>query len=295
MTARQEPPANRAVVLTGASGFIGSHLCRALLDAGYAVTALVRNPGRMGFSHPRLRVLAHTLPESAPSACFSPRPLAFIHCAYQTSGAAPARLLEINTRGAETLLAACREHAVSPFVFLSSMSAHPGALSCYGRGKLRIERSLSPEQDLVIRPGMVVDATGQGGLYGRLVRMIRRFRVVPIFFGGEQPIQTIDVHDLCAGILRCLELGLRGRLTLAEPQAISIRDFYRVIGRRAGVRPWLVPLPGHLILALLHGLERMPWRLPASSENLLGLKALVAEDTHGDLARVGLVLTPFEG
>jgi hypothetical protein len=55
-----------------------------------------------------------------------------------------------------------------------------------------------------------------------------------------------------------------------------------------------MPLPGHLILALLQGLERMPWQLPVSSENLLGLKALVAEDTRGDLARAGLVLTPFE-
>src|SRR5262245_13396993 len=266
MTSWPEDPARRVIVLTGASGYIGSYLCRALLDAGYSVLALVRDPGRMSLSHPRLRVLTHAFPEGLPSACFSPPPFAFVHCAYQTSGAPPVELLEINTRGAETLVASCRAHAVSPVVFLSSMSAHPGAQSCYGQGKLRIERSLSPEHDLVIRPGMVVDAKGNGGLYGRLVRTVRRFHIAPIFFGGQQPIQTIDVSDLCAGILRCLELGLRGRLTLAAPEAISMREFFRVIARRAGVRLWLVPLPGDLILALLRGLERMRWPLPASSE-----------------------------
>src|SRR5262245_20429267 len=177
----------RPVVLTGATGFIGSHLCRALLESSYTVTALVRDGGRMGFTHRNLRILTHSLPEEPPFECFSPRPVAFIHCAYQSVGASAPELLRINVDGAKSMILACRQHGPVPFVFLSSMSAHSGALSAYGRGKVQIEQSLAPERDLVIRPGIVVDVAGLGGLYGRLFRTIRRFRVVPMFFGGKQP------------------------------------------------------------------------------------------------------------
>jgi hypothetical protein len=72
-------------------------------------------------------------------------------------------------------------------------------------------------------------------------------------------------------------------------------QIYWVIGRRAGVRLWLVPLPGNLILALLRGLEKMRWLLPASSENLSGVKALVAEGTWGDPGSRGPGCWPIRG
>ena len=72
--------------------------------------------------------------------------------------------------------------------------------------------------------------------------------------GAVRPVVltgATGVNDLCAGILRASELGLRGRLTLAQPQSMPIGEFYRAIGKRSGVRPWLVPLSGQLTLWLL--------------------------------------------
>ena len=165
------------------------------------------------------------------------------------------------------------------------MSAHGKAESFYGRSKLDVEALLDPEKDVALRPGHNV---GPGGVFWRQAEQIARLPFIPLFFGGRQELQTVAREDVCE-VLRVLAEGdLTGVLAFAEVEPVTLRSFYGAIARALGKRPRFLRLPGPLALWALLAAERIGFRLPLSSDNLLGLKRLRAFDVAADVERVGV-------
>jgi hypothetical protein len=71
-----------------------------------------------------------------------------------------------------------------------------------------------------------------------------------------------------------------------------LRDLLGLIASRAGRRPRYLSIPIAPALAGLRMTEALGLRLPASSENLLGLLSLKAVECRGDLERVGVPIRP---
>jgi len=209
-----------------------------------------------------------------------------IHCAYGTRHRDLEEARRVNDLGTRRLLAASRAASVRKFVFISSQSAHEGALSYYGRSKLALEGLLGPD-DLIIRPGLVLGG-GEAGLFARMSETMRGARVVPLFGGGRQPLQTVHVDDLCDAITTAVERDLGGVLTIAEPEPIEMRAFLRALAARLGRRPLFVPFPITPALALLRLIEAVRLPFPVSSENLLGLRQMQRSETASDLRKVGV-------
>ncbi len=275
----------RIVVLTGASGFIGSELAREFLAQGWQVRALARDPQRATLAgDPRLTWSRGELGADLDEAVWLGAEL-LVHAAWATDTRDPAAAAQQNIQGAERLFAQA-ENAGVRRLFVSSMSAHPRALSWYGRSKLQIEGMLNPSRDLVVRPGFVL---GHGGVHQRLAGLIARLPFIPSFYGGNQPVQTIAVAELCQGIVRAAVKQRSGRLVLASAQAITLDTFYRAIADSLGQpRKPLIHLPGSALASLFGVAEKLHVLLPMTSENLLGLRALESVDTADDLKRVDL-------
>jgi nucleoside-diphosphate-sugar epimerase len=172
-------------------------------------------------------------------------------------------------------------------LFISSLAAHPGAISVYGRHKLASE----PLFDAVLRPGLVL---GDGGLVERSVRLMRRRRVVPMVAGGSQPLQTVAIDDLVTAVERVVDGGLSGAFAVADPQATSYRDVYAAIARALGLRVRFVPVPYRLLEAVLRAAAAARLDVGVGVENLRGLRAARHVDTAADLKRLGLELAPLE-
>src|SRR5271165_1342430 len=99
------------VLVTGASGFIGGVLCRALLARGDEVTALVRRPGS---EPPGTTVAFGDLSSTArlAQALAKARPDCVVHLAAEIASQRSAeKVYEVNVRGTERLVSACLEHA----------------------------------------------------------------------------------------------------------------------------------------------------------------------------------------
>jgi NADH dehydrogenase len=275
------------VLVTGGTGLVGSVLCERLSGEGHDVIALGRH--RPGATASPVAWMPYRLPGAIPPEALSPGPSIVIHAAWETVPAEPGNAYDVNVSGARVVLDACRAHAAK-LVFISSTSAHEDAESLYGRGKLAVERLLDPARDLVVRPGLVI---GMGGLYGRIRAAVRLTRVVPLFFGGTQRIQTIAADDLASGICRAIRRDLSGSVTIAEPDPVRLRELYSAIAHEAGTRPVFVPIPGAAGLLVLRAAEALRLRLPVTSENLLGLKHLRAFDVHRDLELLDLDPKPM--
>jgi len=275
------------VAITGAGGFIGRHLCAAFDRLGREVRALVRDPEAprpvLGGFRRVLCDLPDRLDETGLAGVET-----VVHCAYVTRFRDPVEAQEVNERGTRRVLAAARTAGARRFVFISSQSAHEGALSYYGRSKRALERLLSPG-DLAIRPGLVL-GPGEAGLFARMAQTMRTARVVPLFGGGRQPLQTVHIDDLCEAITAAVEKDLSGALTVAEPEPIEMGVFLRALAGRLRRRPLFVPFPIAPALAALRLIEAARLPFPVSSENLLGLKQMRAADTTHDLRVLGVTV-----
>jgi nucleoside-diphosphate-sugar epimerase len=135
-------------LVTGANGFIGSHLCEALVAKGWEVHALVRRNSNLRWLKTipvKLYVGEVTEPQSLADAV-SGADYVF-HCAAIVKARNPGRFTLVNVEGTRNVLEACAQHAraLKKFLLFSSISAlgpddhSKGPVSQYGASKLAAE------------------------------------------------------------------------------------------------------------------------------------------------------------
>lgn len=284
------------VLVTGASGFIGSRLCRHLVKAGHDVVALMRprlGPARYPLGQVHYAQLPYDIPPAALEGV-----QAIIHCAGTTTGQAWDESFAVNVETLRVLATrAARLPNIQRLIYVSSQSAHEQAVSTYGRTKRLGEKVLhaSGIPYAIVRPGLVF-GPGDHGLFARMRRTVERLPVIPLLGGGRALVQPIDVEDLCVALERCLHLpqGESFEFNLGEPEPMTLAQFLDEIARaRTGKSKLAVHIPlAPLEWAVRVGtLLRLP--LPISKDNLEGMKTVQQMDTAPSLARLGLTLTPF--
>jgi nucleoside-diphosphate-sugar epimerase len=243
-------------LVTGASGFIGSVLCRQLLARGEDVAALVRRPGSepagtravlgdLGDGDGLLETLA------------AERPDRVIHLAAEIASQRDERKLrEVNVGGTERLLAACSAIAASapsgpPRLVLCSTvvtgEAHGALLTeeeplpvdtPYGRSKQECERLLlqSGLPGMVIRPSHVY---GPGGWYAdELLPRLRQPGRFAVIGRGENLWDVVHVEDVAAALVLAADCAAPGSIYhVVDDQPISFYDFMALTADALGVGP----------------------------------------------------------
>lgn len=253
------------LLILGAAGFIGSHLARHAVALGHEVIALCRSGQMRGFSGLTLK---WELGEPVPAAALDQVDCA-IHLAHDFGGEIGARMTQ---RATPACVAQLRAVGVARQMFFSSYSAGIHAASIYGRTKFAIEQALAAQGDVVIvRPGLVL---GNGGLYGRIVRVARRFPVVPLPDGGRGLVPVITVEHLCRETLVLAEGAVAQReANLFYPRLRSLRQLVLDAAAEAGRHPWVLPVPSVPIIAGLRLAAFLHLPMPVSADNLQGFLA----------------------
>jgi dihydroflavonol-4-reductase len=248
-------------LVTGGTGFIGSHLVERLLGRGAEVLALVRNPGRLRFLEGLdVRLLAGDL--------FSIPPLpsdldCVIHLAGQTKALKPADYYTVNELGTASLLESLRRQGSrAKVVLLSSLSAcgpsaegaartendPPAPVTPYGISKLRGEEAALERKTerpvVILRVGPVYGPRDSDFL--PLFRIVKR-GILPLIGRRRRPMSHCYVKDL----VRALDLAARTDIgsgeifNVADPVPCGFEDIGRAAARALGirVRRIVVPLP----------------------------------------------------
>jgi UDP-glucose 4-epimerase len=115
------------IFITGATGFIGSHVAHRLLEAGHELVAIARKPDKTPSlsSHPRVRRVTASLYDFAVIREQLAGCEACVHVALGW-GDTPVSMLETDTRATVFLLQACVEQSVQHFIYTSSTAALGG-------------------------------------------------------------------------------------------------------------------------------------------------------------------------
>ncbi len=146
----------RVCALTGAHGYVGSALRRGLTAAGWTVVSLSRREKLAG---DEIRWSLENASASGPNALREElrrrQVSAVVHAAWDLRLVRPRDLERVNVQGSLRLLDEAQAADVPRFVFISSISAFDEAESYYGKTKLAVEREVTRQGGVVIRPGLV--------------------------------------------------------------------------------------------------------------------------------------------
>lgn len=251
------------VVITGASGLLGTALAKALRARSTPVTGVTRDPGRRSSDGVRW-VSWDALPDAVGSAA------AVVHLAgagvvdRRWTAARKRELHRSRIGTAERVVEAIKQAGEKPSVLISA-----SASGYYGsRGAEELGESAAPGDDFLARLCMDWEAAASGsgvrtvilrlGLTlsaegGALKRLLLPFRLGlggPVGWGGHY-VPWIHVDDTVGAILHAMSsTAAEGPLNLAAPVAVTNRELSKALGRVLH-RPALLPLPPALLQRLM--------------------------------------------
>jgi nucleoside-diphosphate-sugar epimerase len=254
--------------LTGGTGFVGGHVARALLDAGWRIRVLARDAARASAGLLRgldLEVVPGDLSAAVLRGAHLRGSDAIVHVAGLTKARRLADYREVNVAGTERLIAAARDVAPEAmFVLVSSQAAAGPAVggrpvsaadparpvSWYGRSKLEAEEAVASRWTgpwHVVRPG-VVYGPGDRGLLQYFRMAARGWVPIP---AGTTRIQLIGARRAATAIARAAgRRDLAGRRSfLCDPEPISVDALARAIGALSG-RARYLRVPSGAVRAL---------------------------------------------
>lgn len=264
------------VLITGANGFIGSHLCAYYAARGFSVVACSRRPQALSaHSRPGCTEVLVSLGSKPDPSLFEAVDIVF-HCAHDFSPDGDSR----NRDGTVELYQLAHAQKVQKQVFFSSFSAHQDAISGYGKVKFELERFFLQHQQWVVRPGLVI---GNGGMFGRNVQQILSRRLLPIIDGGSGVIPVISIQDLLASVDQAVTRFPPGAYNLFNPDLVPLRTLMKTVMTVANHHAWLVSVPYKAALSALTLLKHLHIPSPISIDSLKGLKMNDACPHQSDL------------
>jgi dihydroflavonol-4-reductase len=267
-------------LVTGATGFVGAAVARALLKSGYAVRVLARpNNNRRNLQGLNVEIAEGSLddPKSLEKAVAGCRQLFHVAADYRLWVPDPATMFRINVDGTRDLMLAALGAGVERIVYTSSVavlgiikggiadedtaSTVNDMIGAYKRSKFEAEvvvRQLIEEQGL---PAVIVNPStpiGPGDVKptptGRIIVESARGRMPAYVDTG---LNVAHVDDVAVGHLLAARSGQIGRRYILGGENMSLGDILGEVARVTGRRPPKLRIPHTAILPFAAGAEQL--------------------------------------
>jgi uncharacterized protein YbjT (DUF2867 family) len=243
------------LLLTGATGQVGSALLGRLLAQGISVRCLVRDPRRLGARRVRVQIALGDLTDP-PSFRNAMRGIdTVVHLAASIRDQPRGSIEELNGIATWRMVQAAERAGVERFLFFSALGASTHNRARFFRAKALAEQAVGEAgvHSIVLSPSIVY---APGDRWLTVLERLALLPVMPVSGRGRaayQPIWAEDAADCVMGALRDPET--RGRFELAGPQTLSHTDIVRLVLRSLNRRRALVHVPTPVVSRTLRMLE----------------------------------------
>lgn len=275
------------ILVTGATGFVGSHLCDHLVEKGNEVYSLARNTKKFKQHKIKGKLISGALTSKSYNKWIDELPEdldCVIHIAGLTHSQNIKTFYKVNTKNTKRLIGdLSQKYSKLRFILISSLAASgpskkdhpvdesfaPRPVSHYGQSKFQAEVALNEHapagwERIIIRPPMVIGPKDPAFL--EIFKMIKNgYMIYPGHNGGNKEYTFVSVYDLCRVINKSLKLRvcpLQPEIFLpGYPATIRYSEIVKIIAKLLGkdkIRTFKVPIPVIYLLTkflqLLHSI-----------------------------------------
>ena len=237
------------IALTGATGFLGQHLLKALLAAGHEVHALVRSPAKLPTEireNAALNLFQGDLQSDLSD--WASGADCVIHLAGLIKARTRAEFMKINADGAQRIAQAAHGAGVSRFILFSSMAAREPQLSGYAAskhaGEVAVKQAYTNGKLAIIRAPAVF---GPNDAATEPIFALLKKGLLPVVGGGwkNNELSMVYVDDLVRDITENALTGSYDSATVS-PSTIpkmSWQDFADLSAQALGRPVRVLPIP----------------------------------------------------
>jgi uncharacterized protein YbjT (DUF2867 family) len=269
------------ILLTGATGTVGSALLRRLTADGRPVRALVRDQRRLGDQRVRVQIALGDLsdPPSFRNALRGVQTV--VHLAASIRDQPRGSIEELNAVATLRLVRAAERAGVERFVFFSAMNAHHHSRTRFFRAKALAEEAVAESslETTIFRPSIIY---APGDPWITLLDRLSRLPAVPISGSGRALYQPVWAEDVASAVLSALS-STNSTYELAGPEVLSYNDIVRAVLRAENRRRRLVHVPLPIVRASLKILRFATWE-----EVELLEEPMVTERGTADIEQLGV-------
>lgn len=247
------------LLLTGATGLVGSALLPRLLAEGHEVRCLVRDPRRLGAQRVRVQIALGDLtdPPSFRNALRGVQTV--VHLAASIRDQPRGSIEELNGIATWRMVEAAERQGVERFVFFSALGASNHHRTRLLRAKALAEQAVREArlESIVFAPSLVY---APGDPWLTLLEHLALLPVMPISGRGGALFQPIWAEDVAGCVVSALSApvgGARSRYELGGPEILSHKQIVRELLRSRNLKRALVQVPTPIVYRGLRLLERV--------------------------------------
>ena len=266
------------VLVVGGTGFVGTHLCRELVERGHEVTAMSRTPesAPAGVETVTGDVTAYDSVEGAFEGRDAAVNLVALSPLFKPDGGDEMHD-RVHRQGTEHCVRAAEDHGVERFVQLSALGADPDGATAYIRAKGQAEEIVrgSGLDWTIFRPSVVF---GEGGEFVSFTKRRKGLfapgvPVYPLPGGGKTRFQPVWVGDLVPMIADALEDDEHVGQTyeIGGPDTLTLREVVELVYEAEGESVSVVGLPMALAGVGLSVMDAVPG-MPMGKDQYRSLK-----------------------
>jgi len=268
------------VFLTGATGFVGSHVLPALLSAGHSVTALVRSDARatallarVAASPGKLETRIGTVNDRASLDAAMAGCDAVVHLvALPRDWNDGADLERVNAVGTATIVAAAEAAGATRFIHLGALGVQERPELHYASSKARGEGFVraSSLDWTILKPSLIWgERDGFFNIVAALVKIPAP--AVPVPGNGKSRFQPVWVGDVARAIVQVLDTpkgSIKASFELGGPRYWTYAEITCEVARALGKRRLIVPMPVPLITLVARISEAIRLPFPVATDQL---------------------------
>jgi len=273
------------VLITGATGFLGSHLVRRMVGDGHTVRILTRPDSDLTILNglPVERVIGDVSNFETVKLAVRDQE-SVIHAAAVVTGESR-RQYRVNVEGTRNVAKVCREEGTARLIHVSSVGAigipndplRPaserfkfnldGSGLSYHLAKRQAEEEVMAEiakglNAVIVNPSSIKGPYGSYYRGAEIARTVRRMPIVPYFLGG---ICVVHVDDVVDGIVAAQARGVSGERYILGGENLSFKTLGQRAAKAMNLKRRFTPLPSivtGLAASVLEPLSRLQSRQP---------------------------------
>lgn len=238
------------VYITGAAGFVGSHLVPILINDGHEITVLYKSYSEKKKIKQKVKIMVGNLASDTSWHKSLKNQEIIIHLAAEIASKSKQDFVKNNTIATRNLIKQANQYKVNKIVLFSSAAVTSIRQDWYSETKNEQEEIVksSKLQFAILRPSMIY-GPGDTKNIGWLIKMVNILPIIPLPGGGKFGRQPVYVEDICRVVSKIIKNKLSNKIyEIHGKEYVTMAQMVKTITKESNSHKPTIPIPEFLLI-----------------------------------------------